>query len=275
MPNVFIIAGPNGVGKTTYARRFLAEELRLHEFLNADSIAAGLSPFAPDSVSFAAGRLMLQRMKALIEARSDFAFETTLSGRTYLPLLRTMRVAGYRIRLEFLWVADLAVSRERVRQRVTKGGHDIPGSVQERRFHAGIRNLAIDYRRFCDHWRLFDNTDELPVLVAEETAGRFAVVNAARLALIEQSAKVCFMSDADSSGVEEPRAMSPEEETRRALRALRKAYADAVLENLRYGLPVIQWRDGRVIEVPAEDLAPRARRILAANGEPLPEEDQE
>jgi len=98
--------------------------------------------------------------------------------------------------------------------------------------------------------------------VAEERGGRLVVVDAARLALIEQSAKVRFMSDADGVGVEEPRAMSPEEETRRAIRALRKAYADAVLENLRFGLPVIQWREGRVVEVPAEELAPRARRIL-------------
>lgn len=163
-------------------------------------------------------------------------------------------------------------SLDHLRQRVVKGGHDIPGSVQERCFHAGIRNFAIEYRQVCDHWRLFDNTGEVPVLVAEEQGDRFVVVDAARLVLIERSANVNLMSDGDGTGVKEPCAMSPEENTRRAVRALRKAYADAVLENLRYGLPVIQWREDRVVEVPAEELAPRARRILAANGEPLPEE---
>ena len=90
MPNAFVIAGPNGAGKTTYARRFLPEEMQLHEFVNADLIAAGLSPFAPDKAAFEAGRLMLRRLRELVAARADFSFETTLSGRTYAPLLRDM-----------------------------------------------------------------------------------------------------------------------------------------------------------------------------------------
>lgn len=272
MPHAFIIAGPNGAGKTTYARRFLPEEMRLNEFVNADLIAAGLSPFAPAGAAFAAGRLMLQRLRELIKARKDFSFETTLSGRGYVPLLREMREAGYRIRLEFLWIPNLSITLQRVRQRVAKGGHDIPEEVQQRRFQLGIRNLVEIYRPLLHRWRLFDNTGDHPHLIAEENDGRFLVADSSRLAALERSASVRFVPEQPSGAVEETLVMPPEEETRRAIRAMRKAFADAVLENLRFGLPVIQWRDGKVVEVPAEQLAPLARRILAANGEPLPEE---
>ena len=272
MPNVFIIAGPNGAGKTTYARRFLPEEMRVHEFVNADLIAAGLSPFAPDKAGFEAGRIVVRRIRELVAERRDFSFETTLSGRTYVELLRAMRAAGYRVRLDFLWIADLSVANERIRQRVAKGGHDIPLAVQERRFHRGIRNLSAIYRPLLDRWRVFDNTREHARLVAEETDGLLTVTDAPQLAVIERSAQIRIMPAPPPRAVEEPLEITPQEETRRAIRALRKAFADAVLENLRFGLPVIQWRDGKLVAVPAEELAPLARRILAANGEPLPEE---
>jgi predicted ABC-type ATPase len=275
MPNLFIIAGPNGAGKTTYVRRFLLQEMQCHEFVNADLIAAGLSPFAPDRASFEAGRIMLRRLRELAERREDFAFETTLSGRAYVPLLRDLRVARYRIQLDFLWIPDLSIVRSRVGQRVTKGGHDIPEGVQLRRFHSGIRNLADLYRPLLDHWRLYDNTGRKPHPVAEEKDGLLTVSDAARLALIEQSAKVRFMSEGTPSAVEEPVAMTPDEESRRSLRAMRKAFADVVLENKAYGLPVIQWREGRgMVEVPAEQLEPFARRILEVDGDPLPEAEE-
>ena len=275
MPNLFIIAGPNGAGKTTYAQRFLPEEMHCREFVNADLIAAGLSPFAPDRAAFPAGRLMLARLSELARHREDFAFETTLSGRAYVPLLREMRAAGYHIRLDFLWIPNLDLTQERVRQRVRKGGHDIPGDVQQRRFYVGIRNFAGLYRPFFHCCRLFDNTGDNPILTAEEKDGIFAVADAARLAMIERSANVRFMPGVRLKLIEEPVTFTPEEETRRAMRAMRKAYADAILENLRYGLPVIQWREGRgVVAIPAELLAPLARRILEVNGEPLPEAEQ-
>ena len=275
MPKLFIIAGPNGAGKTTYVRRFLPQEMQCHEFVNADLIAAGLSPFAPDRVTFAAGRIMLMRIRELAGHREDFAFETTLSGRVYALLLRDLRAAGYRIRLDFLWISDLSIARSRVRQRVTKGGHDIPDDVQLRRFHLGIRNLAELYRPLLDHWRLYDNTGRQPYPVAEEKNGVLAVSDAARLALIERSAKVRFMPNAPATAVEEPKIMTPDEESRRSLRAMRKAFADVVLENKAWGLPVIQWREGRgMVEVPPEQLEPFARRILEVDGDPLPEEEE-
>ena len=184
-----------------------------------------------------------------------------------------MRAAGYRIRLDFLWIPQLGITRQRVKQRVAKDGHDIPEAVQLRRFHLGVRNLATLYRPLIDHWRLYDNTQETPYLVAEEEDGGLAVADAVRLARIEDAASVSFMSDASNDGLlEESAVFTPAEESRRSMRAMRKAYADAVLENLRFGLPIIQYRNEQIVEVPAEELAPMARRILEANGELLPEE---
>jgi predicted ABC-type ATPase len=274
VPNLFVIAGPNGAGKTTYARRFLPEEMRTREFVNADMIAAGLSPFAPAAAAYEAGRIMLKRLRELAVRGDDFAFETTLSGRAYAPLLREMRAAGYFVWLDFLWIPDLGITQERVLERVAKGGHDIPDEVQQRRFHLGVRNLATLYRPLLDRWRLFDNTKPDPHLVAEERNGRLTVSDAPRLATIERMANVSFMPEQPPETVHEPAAFVADANTRASMRAMRKAFADAVLENLRFGLPVIQYLDGKVVKVPAEQLAPKARRILAANGEYLPDEEK-
>lgn len=274
MPNLFIVAGPNGAGKTTYVRDFLPQEMRCREFVNADLIAAGLSPFAAEQAAFEAGRIMLTRLRELAGKREDFSFETTLSGRAYAPLLNEFRAAGYRIRLDFLWIPHLGITRQRVKQRVSKGGHNIPEEVQQRRFHLGIRNLAELYRPL-HWWRLYDNTGQQPHLVAQEKDRQLEIVDATRLAQIESSSSVRFMPEESSNRTEEPATISFEEETRRSLRAMRRAYARVVLENKAYGLPVIQWRDDRgVVEVPAEQLEPLARRILEVDGDPLPEEEE-
>jgi predicted ABC-type ATPase len=275
VPNLYIVAGPNGAGKSTYVRDFLTVETGCREFANADLIAAGLSPFAADKASFQAGRIMLTRLRELAARRLDFSFESTLSGRGYATILRAWRAEGYRIRLDFLWVPDLAITRERVRERVSKGGHDIPDEVQRRRFYIGIRNLAVLYRPLIDWWRLYDNTGRQPHLVAQERDGVLAVTDATRLASIERAANVRFMPERDIK-VEEAVEMTFEEETRRSLRAMRRAFARVVLENKAYGLPVIQWREGiGVVKVPAEQLEPFARRILEVNGDPLPESETE
>lgn len=275
MPNLFVIAGPNGAGKTTYVRDFLRTEMGCREFVNADLIAAGLSPFDPEGATIEAARIMIKRMRDLSSRRQDFSFETTLSGHGYVAFLREMRAAGYFVQLDFLWIPDLDISRNRIKQRVTKGGHDIPDELQRRRFHRGIRNLAERYRPLLDYWRLYDNTGREPHLVAEEKNGKLRIADAARLALIERGASVRIMSDTPPSTVEAPATFTPEEITRRSLRAMRRAYARVVLENKAWGLPVIQWREGRgVVEVPAEQLEPLARRILEVNGEPLPEAEE-
>ncbi len=275
MPNLFIVAGPNGAGKTSYARDFLPAEMGRCEFVNADLIAAGLSPFAPALAEVEAGRIMVQRLRQLAAEQVDFSFETTLSSYGYVPLLETMRAAGYRIRLDFLWVNDLEITRRRVRSRVAKGGHDIPDDVQQRRFGIGIRLLAEHYRPLIHWWRLYDNTGQRPHLVVEENDGVLTVSDAARLASVAQSASVRFVPDTPTPSVEEPAQVSPYAETRRSMSAMRRAYARVVLENKTWGLPVIQWREGRgVVEVPAEQLEPLARRILEVNGDPLPEAEE-
>jgi predicted ABC-type ATPase len=171
MPNLYIIAGPNGAGKSTYVQDYLIPEAHCSVFVNADVIAASISPSAPERAAFEAGRIMSLQLRELVEKRQDFSFESTLSGRAYAPLLKNCRECGYSIRLDFLWIPDLGITRRRVKQRVVKGGHDIPDLVQQRRFHLGIRNLAVLYRPLVDWWRLYDNTSGSPYLVAEEKTG--------------------------------------------------------------------------------------------------------
>jgi len=275
MPNLYIVAGPNGAGKTTYVRRFLPQEMRCREFVNADLIAAGLSPFAPDKAAFEAGRIMLKRLRELFERREDFSFETTLSGYGYTHLLREMKPAGYRIRLDYLWIPDLTITRARIKQRVKKGGHDIPDEVQLRRFGKGLRLLSEQYRPLVNEWRLYDNTGTNPHLVVEEVDGLMRVHDASKLAMIEALHSLRIMPDQPPGKVEEFSVVDVGWETRASIRAMRKAFADVVLENKSFGLPIIQWRDGiGVVEVPAEQLEPLARRILEVNGEPLPEEEE-
>ena len=275
MPNLFIIAGPNGAGKSTYVKRFLPQEMKCREFVNADLIAAGLSPFAPEQAAFEAGRIMLKRLRDLFGRREDFSFETTLTGFGYTHLLREMKEAGYRIQLDYLWIPHLDITRNRVKQRVKKGGHDIPDEVQQRRFGKGLRLLLEHYRPLVHYWRIFDNTGQDPVPVVEEEDGVLRIKNASRLAQIEAVGNFTIMAMNQPDRVEEPTVLEPGWESKASLRAMRLAYADVILENKAWGLPIIQWRDGiGVVEVPAEQLEPLARRILETNGEPLPPEEE-
>lgn len=218
---------------------------------------------------------MLKRLRELFGRREDFSFETTLTGFGYTHLLSEMRAAGYRIQLDFLWIPDLDITRARVKQRVRKGGHDIPDEVQQRRFGKGLRLLLEHYRPLVHYWRIFDNTGQNPHLVVEEEDGLLRVTDFSKLAMIEAATSLPIMPDRPADRLEEPMAFAPGGETFAALRAMRRAYAKVVLENKAWGLPIIQWRDGiGVVEVPAEQLEPLARRILETNGEPLPPEEE-
>ncbi len=163
--NVIIIAGPNGAGKTTFAREYLPNEAGFPQFVNADLIAAGLSPFAPEQAAFAAGRIMLERMDELVRRGESFAFETTLAGRGYSHRMREWQGGGWRITLIFLRLPDAETAIARVAERVRQGGHNVPAEVIRRRFAAGRRNFDALYRPLADRWRVFDNSGESPDLL--------------------------------------------------------------------------------------------------------------
>ena len=164
-PRIIIIAGPNGAGKTTFAREFLPREAACPVFVNADLIAAGLAPFAPDTAALQAGRVMLQELARHSAARTSFAFETTLSGRGYVRLIKEWQAAGYRIKLIFLQLASPEEATARVAQRVRQGGHNIPEAVIRRRFAAGKNNFELLYTPLVDAWALYDNAGTVPVLI--------------------------------------------------------------------------------------------------------------
>lgn len=164
-PRVIIIAGPNGAGKTTFAREFLPNEAGCPVFINADLIAAGLSPFSPESASIQAGRLMLKEIARYSSALESFAFETTLSGRAYLRMIQQWQIAGYRVKLLFLQLARPEEAIARVAQRVKQGGHNIPEAVIRRRFAAEIENFQNLYAPQVDTWALYDNSGAQPVLL--------------------------------------------------------------------------------------------------------------
>jgi predicted ABC-type ATPase len=162
---IIIIAGPNGAGKTTFARSFLPEEAQCTRFINADLIAAGLSPFAPEAEALKAGRLMLEEIAGCVRRGESFAFETTLAGLSYLGRIRQWRAQGYHVSLFFLCLPDAETAIVRVAERVRQGGHDIPAEVIRRRFSAGLHNLENTYKSAVDTWAKYDNVGERPTLL--------------------------------------------------------------------------------------------------------------
>lgn len=166
MPNLYIIAGCNGAGKTTASYTILPEMLNCKEFLNAHSIAAGLSPFNYESVAFEAGRIMLQRINQLLEEKVDFAFETTLAAKNYVQFIKIAKTLDYEITLLYFWLSSPELAKQRVASRVKKGGHNIPNDIIERRYYRGIQNFFKLYLPSCDNWVIIDNGDAVPDVVA-------------------------------------------------------------------------------------------------------------
>jgi predicted ABC-type ATPase len=158
-PLVVVVAGANGAGKSTAAPSLLRDSFRVTEFINADTIAAGLSAFRPASVAIAAGRIMLERMRHLAVSRKNFAFETTLASRTLAPWLAAWQRDGYHVHLLFLWLKSAELAVTRVAERVRLGGHDVPAEVVRRRYAAGLQNLFQLYMPLVDSWQLFDNSE--------------------------------------------------------------------------------------------------------------------
>lgn len=167
MPNLYIIAGCNGAGKTTASFTVLPEMLDCDEFINADEIARGLSPLNPDKAAIEAGRLMLSKIDKLISNHKDFAFETTLSTKSYANTIKKARKSNYQVTLVFFYLDSEDLAIERVKARVLEGGHNIPKPVIIRRYFAGLRNLFKLYTPICDYWMLFDNSRLHSELIAE------------------------------------------------------------------------------------------------------------
>ena len=165
-PNLYIIAGPNGVGKTTFAREFLPHYVECLEFVNADLIASGLSPFAPERAAIRAGRIVLEQIHALGQNRRDFGFESTLAGKMQIRMLRDLKKNGYKIHIFYLWISSVELAMERIADRVREGGHFVPEETVRRRFGKSLFNFIHVYRPLADTWYLFDNSSDIPEKIA-------------------------------------------------------------------------------------------------------------
>jgi predicted ABC-type ATPase len=236
-PKVIIIAGPNGAGKTTFAREYLPREGACTTFINADLIAAGLSPFAPAKAAIQAGRLMIESIGAHVAQRQSFALETTLSGVGYARQIAAWRREGYGVELQFLSLPAVETAIKRVAERVRQGGHDIPELVIRRRYHAGLRLFESTYKSLVDEWTLYDSSGELPMMID------------------------CSDSKRGTDGVTEPQvrygAEPPLHANARqlgALAAMRRAAQRAREIARQTGTDLILVRDGKVVHVkPSEE----------------------
>lgn len=175
--NVYIIAGPNGAGKTTFAKEFLPRYVHCPNFVNADLIAQGLSPFSPEIAAMKAGRLLLEQIYNLAHKNVDFAFETTMAGKSYVKFITKLKEKGYHIHLFFLWIPSPDLALARIKERVAQGGHDIADKDVKRRFRRSIYNFLKFYRPLVDTWNLFDNSTANPRLIAKEEFGKLEVLD--------------------------------------------------------------------------------------------------
>jgi predicted ABC-type ATPase len=187
MKRLYIIGGCNGAGKTTASFNILPEILDCKEFVNADEIARGLSPFQPESVSIEAGRIMLNRIEELIKSDTDFAFETTLSTRSFVHTINAARSKGYFVTLIFLWLDSVQLAKSRVAKRVDEGGHFIEEGVIQRRYYSGLRNLFELYLPIVDVALIYDNSKVDSLLIAEKTmTGNLIVTDEVKLNIIKR-----------------------------------------------------------------------------------------
>lgn len=185
--NLYIISGCNGAGKTTASYTVLPEILDCREFVNADEIAKGLSPFNPESVAIEAGRLMLQRIEELLGKDVTFSIETTLATKSYINLVRNAQKQGYSVKLLFFWLRNPELAIQRVAERVENGGHNIPEDIIRRRYIAGINNLFRRFMNEVDSWVIFDNSENPRKLIASGGRNADTIIDEEMLYSIIQS----------------------------------------------------------------------------------------
>jgi predicted ABC-type ATPase len=185
----YIIAGPNGSGKTTFARLFLPDYVQCPNFVNADLIAQGLAPFEPRVAAIKAGKLVLQQIHEYAKHGVDFAFETTLSGKSYVDLLTDLKARSYALHLFFLWLPSAELAIARIKERVQEGGHHVPAEDVRRRFARGINNFFTLYESLFDSWMLFDNSKAKPILIAKRKNGHREIINEELFAIVQRSAR--------------------------------------------------------------------------------------
>jgi predicted ABC-type ATPase len=176
MPDLYSIAGPNGAGKTTAAYTFLPRALHIKQFVNADEIARGISPFDPESVAIQAGKVMLQRIDHLLTIGASFAIETTLTTLSYLRTIERAKLLRYKVSLLFVWLDKPEAAVERVQQRVAAGGHHIPPDVIHRRYIKGLINLPR-FIEVMDNWYIYDNSDSFYELIGQQENGTKRLLN--------------------------------------------------------------------------------------------------
>ncbi|MEM7810238.1 MAG: AAA family ATPase [Planctomycetota bacterium] len=242
-PTVTVIAGPNGAGKTTFANRFLPANVAGKQFLNADLIAAGLSPFDPESQKVRAGRLVIERMRELVAARESFGFETTLAGRGYAKKLAAMSAAGYRVLFFFLWLPDAEWAVRRVAGRVREGGHDVPDDDIRRRYRKGLVHFFDLFAPIADEWELYDASALPPRLVVESTNEGERVVDAARY---HSSWPPMRRRDMANEAGERPL-------RERAADAFDAAARDVIERARRCGTPIVTSCDGKLVEMTPDE----------------------
>ncbi len=175
--NVYIIAGSNGSGKTTFAKKFLPDYARCRHFVNSDLIAQGLSPFSPQAAAMKAGRLVVEQINDLARKGFDFGFETTLAGKFYIKRLKNLKRDGYALHLFFLWIPSVELATARIKDRVAAGGHNVPDQDVRRRFFRGIHNFFKFYRPLLDSWILLNNASATPDLIAKEKENQLTIID--------------------------------------------------------------------------------------------------
>jgi predicted ABC-type ATPase len=252
MPKVVVLAGPNGAGKSAAAPAVLRNALLVNEFVNADTIAAGLSAFSPEAVAVTAGRVMLERIRKLARERRDFAFETTLASRTFAPWLRKLQSQGYRFHLIYLWLPTVELAVARVAERVRRGGHAVADDIVRRRYDRSLINFFGIYAGFADSWLMVNNSVRpRPRLMAKRAVGRRISVFRAD----EWSALGRNMSDDVPTKAElEAASVADELLQDRILDAIGDSVQQAIRNHKRAGNPIAEWRDGRVALVPPEQI---------------------